>query len=494
MLISLLVAVGAVVATALLAVLALRTGSRAVCAVPGRVLARLVGGVVRVRRAHVLHALRRAGIEAPDRVADAMYRSLGVGVFELAWAALRGPSRVSDGVTLPPRAVLPPGGAVIATAHTGNWDLVVCAAAARFPLTVVTKRMSVRWLDRPWQGVRRAHGVGLVAAGGVLEAARREFARGGGLVMIVDQAPERVRATVRVSFLGAPADVDLAPALVAQRFGVPLIALFPRRGAGVLHEAVVAGRLDPPATPSRAWAEHAMKTVTAWLEAHVRERPGEWLWMHRRWKLCEASAGASKRGGARRNLRARRSWGAAAAFVASLGTAGTASAEPRTDADGVERDVVHEWYGPSVAATYGIGYAAAALGFAMDGADAAAVRVGAKLVTGAGVITAVLGPPVTHWSFDNLAGGFISLGGQIVVGGAGAFIGGATADRTLSGAGVGLAIGHALWAVADVSLVAHRQRVLSIHAPRPAARPRPSVVPFAHAWRGGGLGGFSVAF
>jgi KDO2-lipid IV(A) lauroyltransferase len=102
--------------------------------------------------------------------------------------------------------------------------------------------------------------------------------------MLVDQVPSQSRAIVRVPFLGAPALVDLSPALCALRARVPLVAAFPLRDPDGGHSVVIATIIAPPPRSSRRWAEEAMTEVTRKLEAHVLRHPEQWLWMHRRWK------------------------------------------------------------------------------------------------------------------------------------------------------------------------------------------------------------------
>jgi len=102
--------------------------------------------------------------------------------------------------------------------------------------------------------------------------------------MLVDQAPERARAVTAVSFLGATAWVDLAPALCAARARAPLVVAFPRRLDDGTHTVDVAAVLRPPRTPNRTWSVQAMIEVTGLLESFVLAHPEQWLWMHRRWK------------------------------------------------------------------------------------------------------------------------------------------------------------------------------------------------------------------
>jgi KDO2-lipid IV(A) lauroyltransferase len=258
----------------------------------GRALGWVAGGVLRIRRAHVEGAIARAGIAAPRAVASRMYGSLGTGLLELLWATGR-PERPLDAVVrFSPEAVAAfeaarahGRGVVVATAHVGNWDLVACAAAARFgPLHVVTKRLSVGALDGVWQSGRARRGVRLHPPAGALVAAAAALAGGATVALMVDQAPERGAGVRPVAFLGAPALADEVPALIALRARAPVAVVLGRRLADGSHLVEVPLVLPPPARPSRAWVATATARVQAEVERFVRAHPEQWLWMHRRWK------------------------------------------------------------------------------------------------------------------------------------------------------------------------------------------------------------------
>jgi Kdo2-lipid IVA lauroyltransferase/acyltransferase len=255
----------------------------------GSVLGWIVGRVLAVRRAHVVASMRRAGVADAERTASAMYRSLGRSLFEFLWMALHPSSRLEAWVSIDDETEqrvdrASAAGAVIASAHTGNWDLLACAAASRWPLTLVTKKLSIRTLNRLWQTARSRRGIRLVGVGEAARAGAQALARGELVVMLIDQAPERERATVVTEFLGQPARVDLAPALLAQRARVPLVAVFSRRSADGRAVAELGPVIVPPQRPSRRWAEESMIELTRALDAFVRLHPDQWLWMHRRWK------------------------------------------------------------------------------------------------------------------------------------------------------------------------------------------------------------------
>ncbi|MGH7269075.1 MAG: hypothetical protein ACREJ3_01480, partial [Polyangiaceae bacterium] len=150
----------------------------------GGIVGWLAGSVLRIRRAHVEGAMRAAGIGDAARQARAMYRSLGVSAMEILWLAKRGTAAV-DHVAIDPgssgpwqRAIGLRRGVVIAVSHTGNWDLAACATAGSIELCVVTKRLSVRSLDRFWQSTRARQGIELVDPQGALSTGRVALARG----------------------------------------------------------------------------------------------------------------------------------------------------------------------------------------------------------------------------------------------------------------------------------------------------------------------------
>ena len=241
-------------------------------------------------------ATHAAGLAPAAALARRMYASLGAGVFELLWLAGRPAGAVGDRFTMTPdcAAALRDAAAlgrgvvvVVATAPAGNWDLSACGAArwmasgiASAPrLTVVTKRLSWRALDRYWQRLRAERGVVLVGAA----AAVREALRAGGLVgLLVDQAPERASGVVTLPFLGRPARHDLAPALFPARVKAPLVVVLGRRGGDGRHELEVAATILPAELRGRGALEAATGRIAEAVEGFVRARPEQWL--HRRWK------------------------------------------------------------------------------------------------------------------------------------------------------------------------------------------------------------------
>jgi Kdo2-lipid IVA lauroyltransferase/acyltransferase len=268
----------------------------------GALVGAAAGSVLRIRRREVEDRLRAAGFADEHRVASDMYASLGAGLLELLWISapgrrdLRGKVRLSAraeellaSLALPPGG-LAPSGAVVATAHVGNWDLAACAVAERAPLFVVSKRLSIRWLDATWQRLRARRGVRLLPVEGAVKGSLSALGRGALVAMIIDQAPERPRGALKLPFLGHDAWHDLAPATVAARSGKPLVLALGKRLADGTHLVDTPLCLHPPPRADRAWIEAATGEMVSALEAFIRENPAQWLWLHRRWKPLPVAA------------------------------------------------------------------------------------------------------------------------------------------------------------------------------------------------------------
>jgi Kdo2-lipid IVA lauroyltransferase/acyltransferase len=260
----------------------------------------VAGDLLRIRRVHVTNAMASAGIPSPQKAASRMYASLGRGLVELLWMA--GRPRDTEGIRVVfggasaarlEHALLAGRGVVVATAHTGNWDLTACAAARwlkertgeaanKRVLHVVTKRLSWRALDRLWQRLRVERGIELVETHGAVRRVREALGAGHVVAMMVDQVPERASGFAVFPFLGRPARHDLAPVTLAARAGAPVVVAFGVRAAGGHHVLEVVDVLLPSA--NREAIVRATEQIARSLETFIQAHPDQWLWLHRRWK------------------------------------------------------------------------------------------------------------------------------------------------------------------------------------------------------------------
>ncbi len=228
-------------------------------------------------------------------IARASFVHLGRAAMELA-AVRHLDGRIEDYVALDPagarlvqEARALGRGAVFATGHMGNWELLARRLARTgLECLVIARRSWDARLDDFVASFRASGGVTTLwredpGAGRQLLKALRE---GKGLGILIDQ-DTKVQG-VFVPFFGRPAFTPRAAADLALRFGAPLLVGWSRRrGPGladgyVLELETVA--YDPDAADREAEVLRLTAACTSRLEAAIRHDPEEWVWIHRRWK------------------------------------------------------------------------------------------------------------------------------------------------------------------------------------------------------------------
>lgn len=109
----------------------------------------------------------------------------------------------------------------------------------------------------------------------------RFLAKGGHVGILIDQ---KMNDGIPVPFFGRDAMTAPAAVQLGQRFGIPLSPARTERLGGAHFRVTVLPPVDYPNTGDRnADARLMMERLNLLLESWIRERPAEWLWLHRRW-------------------------------------------------------------------------------------------------------------------------------------------------------------------------------------------------------------------
>lgn len=171
-------------------------------------------------------------------------------------------------------------GVLFATAHLGNWELSAFAhALLTEPMHVVVRPLDNPVIDEIVETRRGLSGNNLLSkrdfARSILHALRKNEPIG----ILVDQnsAPENA---VFVPFFGKPASTNMTFARLAARSGAAVIP-----GFAVWSEAERKYILRfYPLLEMTGDPEEDTRRIQASIETAIREYPGQWLWIHRRWK------------------------------------------------------------------------------------------------------------------------------------------------------------------------------------------------------------------
>ena len=175
------------------------------------------------------------------------------------------------------------GGFVLASLHTGNWE--VCGVAARqsgLKIAGVYQSLKNPLVDDFVTSMRAPfYPLGLFSKGHDTVFKLMRILRSGGDVAVL--ADLRENRGVSVPFFGRPAPSNPFPALMARSQNVPLVAIRVVRLDGARFE--VQGERVPVTRTGDRSADVAATTAAlhAIFERWIRERPAQWMWGHRRW-------------------------------------------------------------------------------------------------------------------------------------------------------------------------------------------------------------------
>ena len=175
-------------------------------------------------------------------------------------------------------------GWLLFSGHLANWEIMpFIAHEYGIAGGMILRPPNNPYVNRWFEAVRAKSGMESIAKGA--QGTRRAFTllrKGDALLLLVDQ---RASEGIPVPFFGRDAFTTSAPAALALKLGAVLVPVSNERVNGAHFRLRVHPPIPPPNTgdDGRDLVE-LTASITRFIEERVRERPGEWLWIHKRWQ------------------------------------------------------------------------------------------------------------------------------------------------------------------------------------------------------------------
>ncbi|UCE24289.1 MAG: lysophospholipid acyltransferase family protein [Candidatus Zixiibacteriota bacterium] len=177
-------------------------------------------------------------------------------------------------------------GALLLTAHFGNWELLgAWAAASGYKIDHLVGIQHNEKVHDLWNDCRRSMGAGIIEVSRstlreVFEALKANHVIG----YAADQhAPAQ---NLILDFFGRKAAVASGPARFAVKTGCAVLPMMLRRERFDRHVLIAAEPVFPPNTGNEK--EDVLTVAKSYLkfwEDVIRQYPDQWMWTHRRWKV-----------------------------------------------------------------------------------------------------------------------------------------------------------------------------------------------------------------
>ncbi|MBP2638912.1 MAG: lpxL 1 [Firmicutes bacterium] len=279
--------------------------SRLVCNMPralrrnlGRLIGRLCWPLVPAKRRKMsIDNISRA-FSIPGEEAAAIAKASGVRFGPMFMEVLHMPrlnkENINQYVTLEGRehleAALAMGrGAVLATAHSGNWEVLGASLAMHgFPLVAVVQRQTNAAMDRFINEYRTKAGMHVTYKQGVREMVKL---MGAGKIVGLLMDQDNHSNGVFVEFFGRLASTPQGAAALARINDAPIVPAFITENPDGSHNAIIHPPVFVEKTEDRTEdIRRTTQILTGIVEAHIRQHPEEWFWLHNRWKTAPPGA------------------------------------------------------------------------------------------------------------------------------------------------------------------------------------------------------------
>ena len=175
-------------------------------------------------------------------------------------------------------------GAVIATCHSDNWELMGGAFAQYgISLVGVAKKQKSSGMDKFINEYRTMIGMHITYKSGVREMYNM-LAEGWFIGLIMDQDISRQDGVI-VKFFNEPTNYATGAASMSRFKNIPIFPAFMHRNEDGTHILKVQPAIYVEKTKDkRDDIKRTTQTLAALIEEHIRKYPEEWFWLHDRWK------------------------------------------------------------------------------------------------------------------------------------------------------------------------------------------------------------------
>jgi KDO2-lipid IV(A) lauroyltransferase len=176
-------------------------------------------------------------------------------------------------------------GAIIATAHFGNWDMAGALVARHHPISAVAETFSDEQLNRLLQDQRKKKGIGIIPMEGSARRILRVLHQNQFVAIVVDR-PVTEDQGIAVTFFGRKTYVPSGPAALAFKSGAAIVPGFVWYG----QRDELNIRAFSPIFPQESKGEERTSEISRLtqrmydaLEIMVREWPTQWYMFRQFW-------------------------------------------------------------------------------------------------------------------------------------------------------------------------------------------------------------------
>jgi len=232
--------------------------------------------------------------ETAEEIALATFMNLGISVVEICRLYHGKGDALIDSIEIRGRENLPSArekhkGVIFVGGHCGNWELMSLSFKKLFNENVwaIVRHQNNPYLNSIVEKMRMSYGNKVIYNKSALKPILSVIKNDGAIGMLSDQAVFEDNG-ILIDFLGRKAWANRAPAIIAQKTGVPLVPVFIHR-SGERHVLTIHPEYILCGDRTEEGIGRDIQALARYLEDFVCAHPADWYWVHRRWKRAGES-------------------------------------------------------------------------------------------------------------------------------------------------------------------------------------------------------------
>jgi len=261
----------------------------------GRVLGMLMYGIDvrhrRIVRRNLKFVYPEWSLGRVKKISKRVFQNLGITILEICQMICFSRDDILDKVKIRGEehllnAMHNDKGAILISAHLGNWEigLLYLVLHSNLPIVSVVKRLRNKLLNRWIHRLRSRFGNRIIDKDDALPEMVRILRQGKILGIMIDQGIKSSLG-VKITFFGKYITATPAAALLAMRCKSPVIPIFCNRN----DDGMLSINIEPPlilkkTDDLRTDLITNTQLMTDVIEKAVRKYPEQWFWVHKRWK------------------------------------------------------------------------------------------------------------------------------------------------------------------------------------------------------------------
>jgi KDO2-lipid IV(A) lauroyltransferase len=174
-------------------------------------------------------------------------------------------------------------GVILASCHTGNWELAGRYINTRYKLSVIYKKLRNRYFNDFTYSLRENDGLIMIEKKKALRTVLKLLKEKYIVTIMIDQNARK--DGVLVDFLGHPASTYVGMAKIAIKNGTPIVSAIAIRQPNGVHKFFFEPIISPEGYKNNLDdIRELTEIVSKQIEKYILKYPSQWFWVHRRWR------------------------------------------------------------------------------------------------------------------------------------------------------------------------------------------------------------------